>query len=49
MVYRRFLALTGKASRIIFSDDGINFVGAHAEMKHGLACINKKWMTSAMY
>ena len=48
MAYRRFLALTGEATRVMFSDNGTNFVGTHTEMKRGAARTDKKSMTSAM-
>ena len=48
MAYRRFLSVTGGATRDLYSDNGTNFVGAHAELKRGLARLDKRWMTAAM-
>ena len=43
MAFRRFLALTGAATRVIYSDNGSNFHGAEAELKRGLKRLQKKW------
>ena len=48
MAYRRFLSVTGGATRVLYSDNGTNFVGAHAELKRGLARLDKRLMTAAM-
>ena len=42
MAFRRFLALTGAATRVIYSDNGSNFHGAEAELKRGLKRLQKK-------
>ena len=43
MAFRRFLALTGATTRVIYSDNGSNFHGAEAELKRGLKRLKKKW------
>ena len=48
MAYRRFLALTGEATRVMFSDNGSNFVGAYAELRRGLTRLNKNRITASM-
>ena len=48
MAYRRFLALTGEATRVMFSDNGSNFVGAYAELRRGLTRLNKNQITASM-
>ena len=43
MAFRRFLALTGTATRVIYSNNGLNFHGAEAELKRSLKRLQKKW------
>ena len=43
MAFRRFLALTGATTRVIYSDNGSNFLGAEAELKRSLKRLQKKW------
>ena len=42
MAYRRFLALTGSVTKVLYSDNGSNFRGAASELKRGLERLNKK-------
>ena len=42
MAYRRFLALTGAVTKVLYSDNGTNFKGAAAELRRGLERLNKK-------
>jgi len=41
MAFRRFLALTGSATKVLYSDNGTNFRGAEIEMKRGLERLDK--------
>ena len=42
MVYRRFLAVTGAVTKVLYCDNGSNFRGAAVELKRGLERLNKK-------
>ena len=48
MTYGRFLSVTRGATRVLYSDNGTNFVSGHAELKRGLTRLDKRWMTAAM-
>ena len=42
MAYRRFLAITGPVTKVLYCDNGSNFRGAIVELKRGLERLNKK-------
>ena len=42
MAYRRFLAVTGAVTKVLYCDNGSNFRGAAVELKRGLQRLNKK-------
>ena len=42
MAFRRFLSVRGSSTKIIYSDNGSNFLGAESEMKRGLERIKRQ-------
>ena len=48
MAMRRFLAVRGHGTRIIYSDNGTNFTGASAELKRGLKRLNDHKITNEL-
>ena len=42
MALRRFLSTRGHSTRVIFSDNGTNFVGARSELQRGIQRLNQR-------
>ena len=48
MAMRRFLAVRGHGTRIIYSDNGTNFTGPSAELKRGLKRLDDRKITNEL-
>ena len=48
MAFRRFLALTGCVTKVLYCDNGSNFRGAAIELKRGLERLNKQHISGEL-
>ena len=48
MALRRFLSTRGHSTRVIFSDNGTNFVGARSELQRGIQRLNQRQLINEL-